>query len=118
VNAWALTFAAVYFGPSPVPDPALYPALLCCAGCRYVSQVATVNALEPAMCSLTDSQLAEQTLRFRDILARNTHRFVGIRVQGLLFSKPLAAAANEGLCRVPYVGTGRGLVCVQRRMCI
>uniref|UniRef100_A0A383VIS3 chloroplast protein-transporting ATPase n=1 Tax=Tetradesmus obliquus TaxID=3088 RepID=A0A383VIS3_TETOB len=41
---------------------------------RYVSQVAVVNALEPLMRSLTDSQLAEQTLRFRDILARNTHR--------------------------------------------
>jgi preprotein translocase subunit SecA len=43
---------------------------------RYVAQVAVVNGLEPLMRSLTDSQLAEQTLKFRDILARNTHRLV------------------------------------------
>lgn len=42
--------------------------------CRYVQQVAAINALEPLMRSLTDSQLAEQTLRFRDILMKNTDR--------------------------------------------
>jgi hypothetical protein len=42
---------------------------------RYVAQVAQINALEPSLRSLTDSELAEQTLRFKAALERNRHRW-------------------------------------------
>jgi preprotein translocase subunit SecA len=42
---------------------------------RYVAQVAKINALEPQLRALTDSQLAEQTLLFRERLQANTHRW-------------------------------------------
>jgi preprotein translocase subunit SecA len=37
-------------------------------------QVAAINELEPAMRELSDGQLAAQTLRFRELLARNRQR--------------------------------------------
>lgn len=52
------------------------PAVLMpvCCPCRYVAQVAQINALEPSLRALTDAELAEQTLRFRAALERNRHR--------------------------------------------
>eukprot|EP00879_Flechtneria_rotunda_P006052 GHRR01006365.1.p1 GENE.GHRR01006365.1~~GHRR01006365.1.p1 ORF type:complete len:696 (+),score=226.05 GHRR01006365.1:193-2088(+) len=46
---------------------------------RYVQQVAAINALEPAMRAMTDTQLAEQTLKFRDFMATNAHRLSDAR---------------------------------------
>jgi len=62
--------------------PATCAAVPCCspvspflvAHVRYVAQVAQINALEPSLRALTDTELAEQTLRFKAALERNRHR--------------------------------------------
>ncbi len=55
-----------------------------------MAQVAQINALEPSIRAMTDADLAEQTLRFRAALERNTHRCGGWAVKAPAAEAPLA----------------------------